>query len=129
MLQVVDFNKQLKDDILQLEKECASICKKLEDVYTDDFQNLGAKVLIDFVRTVKGKVTDQNHILDDNYESYVEIGIEKEEEYFPNAYIPIWRCKKELFQDIGYLTKYDASGMERKINHILQEMLHEKLEV
>lgn len=128
LLQVVEFNKQLKDDIMVLENECASVCKKLEAEYADDFQNLGVKVLLECVRTVKGKVTNQNDILEDFYESYVEIGIEKEEEYYPNAYIPIWRCKKEMFQDIGYLTKYDAARMEGKIRCILEEMLQEKLE-
>lgn len=128
MLQVVEFNKQLKNDIMLLENECASVCKKLEEEYSLDFQNLGVRIMLDCVRTVKGKLTNQNNILEDFYESYVEIGIEKEEEYYPNAYIPIWRCKKEMFQDLGYLTKYDAVGMEKKIRCILQEMLHDKLE-
>lgn len=128
LLQVDEFNKQLEDDIMRLEFEYASICHEIEANYSIEFHKLGAKVSVEFVRTVKGKVTDQNHILEDLYESYIEIGIEKDEEYFPNAYIPIWRCKKEMFQEIGYLTKYDATGIERKIHCIIQEMLQEKRE-
>lgn len=128
MLQIVEFNEQLKDDIILLENECVNICHKLQAMYVDEFQKLGVKIMVECMRTVKGKVTNCKNVFDDHYESFVEIGIEEDDEYFPNAYIPIWRCKKEMFQEIGYLTKYEPSGMEKKIHYIIQEMLHERLE-
>lgn len=125
VLQIVDFNKQLLDHIKELENECTVICKKLESVFFRDFQELHVEIIMDVIRCVKGKKADQQNILDENYASYIEIGIEEEDEYFPNAYIPIWKCKREMFQLIGYLTKADSSAIESKIVSIIQEMLQE----
>lgn len=126
MLQIVDFNQRLLDYIKELENNCTSICEKLETIFVHDFQKLHMHITIDVIRSIKGKEADQEQIFDENYESYIEIGIEEEDEYFPNAYIPIWKCKKEIFQLIGYLTRADCSTIEIKIVSIIQEMLQER---
>lgn len=128
MKQVVEFSQHLKEQINKLENACENISKQLESEYKVQFQGLGAQLLIECIRTIKGKSAKPSQVFEDYYESYIEIGIEKEEEYFPNAYIPIWRCKKELFQETGYLTRYNIEELEGKIKLILEEMLYEKLE-
>ncbi|WP_449622404.1 hypothetical protein [Robertmurraya sp. Marseille-Q9965] len=128
MLQVIDFNNQLKDEILNLENECVEICKRLEEKYRDAFQNVDAHLMIECLRTKKCKIADQTHVFEPCYESFIEIGIEKDDEYYPNAYIPIWRCKSELFHEVGYMTKYNAIEIEMKVDHMILEMLQEKME-
>lgn len=126
LLQVVEFTKQLEDEIKRLENECEKISMWLEEQYRGQFQKLGGQLMIECIRGVKGKSAEPSWVFENNYESFIEIGIEREEEYFPNAYIPIWRCKKELFQETGYLTKYDTTEIEKKITLIIKEMLQEK---
>jgi hypothetical protein len=126
LLQVVEFTKQLKDQIIRLENECEKISMRLEEQYIGQFQDLGVQLMIECIRSVKGKSAQPSQAFENNYESFIEIGIEREDEYFPNAYIPIWRCKKELFQETGYLTKYNTIEIEKKITLIIKEMLQEK---
>ncbi|TKC19572.1 hypothetical protein [Robertmurraya kyonggiensis] len=128
MLQVIDFNKQLKDQIWNLENRCSEMCKQMEEKYSSAFQNLDAHLTIDCLRTLKGKVAEQTNVFDPSYESFIEIGLEKDDEYYPNAYIPIWRCKSELFHEVGYMTKNNLSELERKVDQMLKEMLQERLE-
>lgn len=127
LLQVIEFNKQLKSKIIELENESTIICKKLEQQYREEFQKLGTEITVECLRTLKGQLTEQINVFEEHYESFVEIGIEEDDEYFPNAHIPIWKCKKEMFQQIGYLTKNSSSALENKMNCMIQEILHEKL--
>jgi hypothetical protein len=71
-------------------------------------------------------VAQSSEIYHDCYQSFIEVGIEKDEEFYPNAYIPIWRCKKDFFQKIGYFTNFDIEGIRCKIMLIIEEMLQEK---
>jgi len=126
--QIVNFNEQLKVEIENFEHSCQQMCAFLEEKYQQAFQVYNARLLIEFMRTLKGNLANPTDLDQDCYESFIEIGIEKDDEYFPNAYIPVWRCKKEYFQKIGYYTKYDIEGIERKITLIIEEMLQEKKE-
>lgn len=128
MLQIVDFNEQLEDEIEKLEDDCIEMSKRLEQCYYLIFQKYGVRIIIDLVRNSKGKNVTQPNVFDENYESYIEIALEDNEEYYPNAYIPIWKCKKELFYHIGYMTKWNTKIIEKKIKLILQDMLQEKME-
>ncbi|MDQ0155082.1 hypothetical protein [Robertmurraya andreesenii] len=128
MLQVVELNEQLRDYILNLETASSVICSRLEERYRQEFEKFGVEISIEFLRTRKGKMAESNQIFEEHYESYIEIGIEEEQEYFPNAYIPIWRCRKEMFQNIGYLTKNDPTTIEKKINCLVEEMIHDRIE-
>ena len=128
MLQIVDFNEQLEVEIEKLEDECIEISKRLEQCYCLIFQEYGARIIIELVRNQKEKNVTHPNVFDENYESYIEIALEDNEEYYPNAYIPIWKCKKELFYSIGYMTKWDTKIIEKKIKLILQDMLQERME-
>jgi len=128
LLQVVELNEQLRDYILNLETASSVICSRLEERYRQEFEKFGVEISIEFLRTRKGKMGESNQIFEEHYESYIEIGIEEEQEYFPNAYIPIWRCRKEMFQNIGYLTKNDPTTIEKKINCLVEEMIHDRIE-
>ncbi|MDP4108026.1 MAG: hypothetical protein Q8935_24185, partial [Bacillota bacterium] len=59
-------------------------------------------------------------------ESFIEVGIEHDEEYYPNAYIPIWKCKGEWFQKIGYLTRRNNEQLNSMISSLVKEMLADK---
>lgn len=128
MLQVVDFSEQLEKHIIELETKCEDICIGLQKRFGQDFEKLGVHFIIDFLRTKKGKPAKQSNLFEENYESFFDIGIEENEEYFPNAYIPIWKCKKEMFQLVGYLTKNQPEGIEKKLVKIIIEMFQEKME-
>lgn len=128
MLQIVDFNKQLEDEIEKLEDECIEISKRLEQCYYFTFKKYGVRIIIDLVRNHKGKNVTEPNVFDENYESYIEIALEDNDDYYPNAYIPIWKCKKELLYPIGYMTKWDTKIIEKKIKLILQDMLQERME-
>ncbi|MEQ2529670.1 hypothetical protein WMO40_23650 [Bacillaceae bacterium CLA-AA-H227] len=128
MLQVIDFNNQVKNQILTLENKCSDMCKRMEEKHREEFQKLDAHLTIECLRTLKGKIVDQTSVFEPCYESFIEIGIEKDEEYYPNAYIPIWRCKSELFHEVGYMTKYSFLEIEKKVDYMIQEMLQERLE-
>ncbi|MGG0716870.1 hypothetical protein ABE096_04620 [Robertmurraya massiliosenegalensis] len=128
MRQIVNFNEQLRDEIVNFELACEKMCASFEEKYQQAFQAYNARLLIEFMRTLKGSLANPTDVYQDCYESFIDIGIEKDEEYFPNAHIPVWRCKKEFFQKIGYFTKYDIEGIQQKIALIIEEMLQEKKE-
>lgn len=125
MKQVVDFNEQLREEVIAIENFCEKLANKIEKQYRDHFLPLGSKLMIDLVRLKKGKMVCENELFSDDYESFIEIGIEKDEEYYPNVYIPIWKCKKDWFQLVGYKTKCNEYEMEEKLNRIIVEMIEE----
>lgn len=128
MLQVVDFNEQLEEHIMNLEQACAIIAIKLEEKFRSDFQKIGVDIVVDFIRTVRGQKAEKDDVFVEHYESFIEIGFEEEYEYFPNTYIPIWKIKKEMFQGIGYLTRDGLKDIEGKVECILTEMLQDRQE-
>lgn len=124
MKQITQLDDQLKEKILHLENECQTICQKLEQAYQDHFRQYNYQIVIELVRLKKRNSAINMDIFADDYESFIEIGIEQYDgEYFPNSYIPIWKCKTEWFQKIGYLTK--QNDLEKKLTLIINEMLED----
>ncbi|NHM29335.1 hypothetical protein [Neobacillus terrae] len=124
MKQIVDFDSQLKDKILLLENECQKICEKYKAIYFEKFQ-LGKGLLVDVIRIRKGKSADQDDLFEEDYESFIEIGLEHEGEYYPDGYIPLWKCKSEWLQMTGYLTNRSLSQIEATVSALLTEMLED----
>ncbi|MFE8702067.1 hypothetical protein ACFYKX_15830 [Cytobacillus sp. FJAT-54145] len=128
MKQIIDLNEQVKKSITNLEKECELVGNKLKHIYFERFKSLEAILSIDLVRVQKGKPVGEEKVFAEEYESYLEVGIEEDEEYFPNAYIPIWKCKQEWFQLVGYISECDSKLIEKKLNSILEDMLTERID-
>ncbi|MDZ5474644.1 hypothetical protein SM124_23670 [Bacillus sp. 31A1R] len=125
MKQVVEFNEQLKVTIMELEKTCEHIANQMERKHSKDFSENAQKIIVELVRGMKGKAATENDVFEEDYESYIEVAIECGEEYHPNAYIPIWKCKNEWFQMVGYITTSNSSDIELKLDHIVREILEE----
>lgn len=126
MLQIVHFDENLKNEVFHIENNCEKLCKMVEQQFEQRFFQIGMEVSVELLRTFKGKQADKGQIFFPGYESFIEIGLIKENEYFPNAYIPIWKCKNEMFYQIGYLTRFDIKNIEMKLNHILNEVYLER---
>ena|SRR5213080_1634514 len=124
--QIIQVNDEQKQKIIELEKKCEAICLALEQKYQPEFKRLGQQLVIELIRKKKGKPTTDLDILEIDYESFIEVGIEHNEEYFPNAYIPIWKCKGEWFQKIGYLTRRSSQQLEAMVSLLVKEMLSDK---
>lgn len=129
LLQIVKFDEQLKEQILELEEICISICEKLQAAFSLEFLKLNVELTVSLIRSRKGKNAEPSNILDDHYESFIEIGLVECQEYFPNAYIPIWKLKQDMFEKIGYITEYNAIELEEKLTRIINEMYEERIEV
>ncbi|MDP4083583.1 MAG: hypothetical protein Q8934_03100 [Bacillota bacterium] len=125
MKQVIQLDQQLKERILNMETEFETICKKLEKANQKYFERYEYQIVIELIRVKSGKGAKSLDIFEDDYESFIEIGIEHEGEYYPNTYIPIWKCKTEWFQKIGYLTKQNNVDLENKLQLIIKEMLED----
>lgn len=123
--QIVHFDETLKERIKTMEMDCDRLSKKLLTMYAQKFQMYGIRLIVELIRLQKGKPVKDCEVFAENYESFIELGVETDEEYFPNAYIPIWKCKKEMFQFIGYLTSFDIQTIEIKMSYIIEEMLQE----
>jgi hypothetical protein len=111
---------------MDLEKKCELICRGLEQKYQSEFNQHNQQLVIEFMRTLNGQTVTNQNLLDINYESSIEIGVEQDDEYYPNTTIPIWKCKSEWFQKIGYLTRRDANQLEEMISSIVMEMLDDE---
>lgn len=124
MKQIIHFDERLKEDILKLEDACEKVCHSLQEKYQREFESYGQKLVLELIRSKKGKRQPEGECFEDDYESFIEIGVEQEEDYFPNGYIPLWKCKEEWFQKTGYMTEKD----EAKIQAIVLEMVKEMIE-
>jgi hypothetical protein len=124
--QIIQVDDEQKRKIIELEQECEAIGKTLVPKYQPEFKRLDQQLVIELIRKKKGKYVTVLNILDIDYESFIEIGIEQGEEYYPNAYIPIWKCKSEWFQKIGYLTRRTPEQLENMISSLVVEMLADK---
>lgn len=124
--QIIQINDEQKQKIIEIEKECEIICQELEEKYQFEFKYNDKQLVIELIRMKKGKLATALDILEVDYESFIEIGIEQEEEYYPNAYIPIWKCKGEWFQKIGYLTRRTKEQLVIMISSLVKEMLADK---
>jgi hypothetical protein len=123
--QIIHLEKQLEEDIIYLEKNCDIICRRLEQKFQAKFEQCGHRIVIELIRIKNGKNACALDVFESDYESFIEVGLEHDNEYFPNCYIPLWKCKTEWFQKIGYLTKRNTSEIEKIIDLIAFEMLED----
>ncbi|GLB61151.1 hypothetical protein [Cytobacillus sp. NCCP-133] len=126
MKQIVELHEETRKKISFLEEECQKLAEKLQNKYKQDFEPVYEQLVVDLIRTIKGKSAANEDVFTMDYESFLEVGIETEEDYFPNAYIPIWKCQQEMFQPVGYLTNLDLNSIEKKMNVMIEEMLAER---
>jgi hypothetical protein len=124
--QIIQIDDEQKQRIIEIEKECEKICLELEEKFQSEFQKIDKQLVIELIRKKKGKLATALDILETDYESFIEVGIEHSEEYYPNAYIPIWKCKGEWFQKIGYLTRRTKEQLTNMISSLIKEMLDDK---
>ncbi|WP_102274899.1 hypothetical protein [Cytobacillus massiliigabonensis] len=122
MKQISHLNEQIKQEIINIELECERLGQKLQSANKEDFKELKENIVIELIREVKGRPATRDDIFEENYESYLEVGVEKEDVYFPNAYIPVWKCKREIFHTIGLLMSDDLNFLEKKLSKIITEM-------
>ncbi|MCC3648045.1 MULTISPECIES: hypothetical protein [Bacillaceae] len=128
MKQVVKLNEESRRQISDIEQKCEKLAEKLLNKYKTDFQTEEENLAVDLVRTIKGRHASENDVFENDYESILELGIETEDEFFPNAYIPIWKCKQEMFHSVGYLTNLDMDSIEKKMMLMIEEMLADRVE-
>lgn len=128
MKQVVKLNEESRRQISDIEQKCEKLAEKLLNKYKTDFQTEEKYLAVDLVRTIKGRHASENDVFENDYESILELGIETEDEFFPNAYIPIWKCKQEMFHSVGYLTNLDIDSIEKKMILMIEEMLADRVE-
>ncbi|MBP3041604.1 hypothetical protein J9303_19370 [Bacillaceae bacterium Marseille-Q3522] len=126
MKQIVQIDEQLKSSILELESACEQICLRLTEKYRKYFSSLSLHLTMEFVRQRKGRRATKDETFKAPYESYIEIGFESESVYYANAYIPIWKCKDDLFQLIGYITECQISEISCQAERILLDILKEE---
>jgi hypothetical protein len=126
--QVVKLNEESRRQISDIEQKCEKLAEKLLNKYKTDFQTEEENLAVDLVRTIKGRHASENDVFENDYESILELGIETEDEFFPNAYIPIWKCKQEMFHSVGYLTNLDMDSIEKKMMLMIEEMLADRVE-
>jgi hypothetical protein len=124
--QIIQIDDEQKQKIMAIEKECEIICRELGEKYQPEFNKMDKQLIIELIRKKKGKPAAATDILETDYESFIEVGIEHDEEYYPNAYIPIWKCKGEWFQKIGYLTRRNNEQLNSIISSLVKEMLADK---
>jgi hypothetical protein len=123
--QIIHLDKQLEEDIIHFERDCEIICRKLEQKFQAKFEELDPQIVIELIRIKNGQSAGSLDVFEDDYESFIELGLEHEGEYFPNSYIPLWKCKTEWFQRIGYLTNRNLHEIEKIIVLIANEMLED----
>ncbi|KAF0826132.1 hypothetical protein V7200_14305 [Cytobacillus firmus] len=128
MKQVVKLNEETRRQISNIEQKCEELAEKLFHKYKTDFQTEEENLAVDLVRTIKGRHASENEVFEIDYESILELGIETEDDFFPNAYIPIWKCKQEMFHSVGYLTNLDIDSIEKKMLIMIEEMLADREE-
>ncbi|MDP4162540.1 MAG: hypothetical protein Q8898_05485 [Bacillota bacterium] len=126
MKQIIHFDDHLMDKIIHLERECENLSKRLKDQFSNKFGS-GQTLVIEMVRIRKCKIADYSELFEEDYESFIEIGIETEGDYFPNAHIPLWKCKFEWLQKIGYLTNRNGKEIESTLKELLNELIEDNV--
>ncbi|HWO76269.1 MAG TPA: hypothetical protein VNM69_10295 [Bacillus sp. (in: firmicutes)] len=125
MKPILQLNETMRTKVQSLESECERICKKLVNEYNHTFSQLGVTLNIELVRTRKHFEVSQDQLFSKDYHSFIEIGIEKNNEYFTNSVVSIWKCKEEWFNLVGFITENTAEKIEQNIREIIQEMIHD----
>ncbi|EIJ78528.1 hypothetical protein PB1_13259 [Bacillus methanolicus PB1] len=95
MRQIFQLDDKLRTEIMEFEKSCEEICRSQQKKFEDLFNKKRKRLTVELIREKKGKIAAANDIFEENYESYIETGIEEDGEYFPDAYIPVWKCLKK----------------------------------
>ncbi|MEH7124818.1 hypothetical protein V7127_16455 [Bacillus sp. JJ1773] len=122
MKQIVHLNEQIRQEVARIEEQCENLGRKLQGKYEDDFRILSESLMIELIREKKGKSASKEDLFLDSYNSYLEIGVEKNGVYYPNGYIPIWKCKMEMFHPVGYLINLNMSSLEKKLQKMIVEI-------
>ncbi|RHW42250.1 hypothetical protein D1B31_06395 [Neobacillus notoginsengisoli] len=126
MEQIIHFDDQLKERVLEMEFACENLCKTLQEKFQPNFDLHGIKLILELIRSKKGKRLPPGACFEDDYESVIEIGVEQEDDYYPNGYIPLWKCKEEWFQKTGYLTDKNLIEIGRMIEAMVIEILEDQ---
>ncbi|WP_053599209.1 hypothetical protein [Bacillus sp. FJAT-18017] len=122
---IIHFDNKLKEEIKNLEAGCVQVCISVCNEYQPHFKEREQQLVLELMRTQKGNRKADKDCFEDEYESFIEIGIEQDEDYFPNGYIPIWKCKEEWFQKTGYLTDKNLNELEEVLRAMVLEMLED----
>ncbi|WNS73876.1 hypothetical protein RRV45_13205 [Bacillus sp. DTU_2020_1000418_1_SI_GHA_SEK_038] len=122
MKQIVHLNEQIRQEVATVENECEELGKILQGKYENNFSMLTEKLIIELLREKKGKSATQEDLFSDSYKSYLEIGVEINGIYYPNGYIPIWKCKMEMFHTVGYLINLNLNSLEKKLQKMIEEI-------
>lgn len=125
MNQIIHLDNQLEEDIILFEKDCEIICGKLEQKFQAKFGQAEKQIVIELIRIKNGNSAGPLDVFNDDYESFIELGLEYDGEYYPNCYIPLWKCKTEWFLKTGYLTNRNINEIEKIIGLIANEMLED----
>lgn len=122
MKRIVHLNEQIKLEIAMFENQCEDLGKMLQGRYENDFHKLTETLIIELIREKRGRPVTQEELFSDSYKSYIEIGVEIDEVYYPNGYIPIWKCQIEMFHPIGYLINLNLENIEKKLQEMIIEI-------
>jgi hypothetical protein len=122
MRQLTSMNEEVKSRIISFERQCELLCQDLYHQYRDCFKNSG-ELVVDFLRKKKCKIASATEMFDPGYESFIEIGIERDEEFYSYQYITIWKCRNEWCQRIGYSTPFSIEELRQTIVHTIEEMM------
>lgn len=125
MRQIVHLTEQIKCEVGNFEDICAETGRKLQKTYENEFRGLGEILMIELIREIKGNPARNEDLFSDGYESYLEIGVENNGVYFPNGYIPIWKCKQEMFHHVGNLINLSLEALESKLKQMIEEIFED----
>ena len=93
MKQIIHLNEQIRQEIISIEAECERLGEKLKEKYKNDFEIINERIVIELIREIKGKAAARDDIFIVNYESYLELGVEKENMYFVWSNDPLIKRK------------------------------------
>ncbi|MEK5106172.1 hypothetical protein MHI57_05315 [Cytobacillus sp. FSL K6-0129] len=120
MRQIVQMNDNMKKEVVQVEQTCEMLIAEMLRHYKQH-----EHLVIEFIRCKKGKEAQHDQCLESDYQSFIEVGLEEEDEYFPHGYIPVWKCKQEEFQKIGYITDDTYEIIKNKLSNMIEETIAE----
>ncbi|GAA0336369.1 hypothetical protein GCM10008967_28420 [Bacillus carboniphilus] len=130
MKPILELNQDIQNKIQEIEHQCEFLCKQVSSLFTNNFKEHDLELIVEFLRTKNKHVTKEQNYFQKEYHSFIEVGIEKDGEYIPNARLSIWKCKEEWFKLVGYITEYPTEKIEEFVKETIKEMmvdLNEKL--
>jgi hypothetical protein len=123
--QITHLDNEVKQLVHEKEELCEKLCSYFHFLYGQDFEKYHVKLVVEVIRERGCCLVSRQEIFEKGYTSYIEIGLEMGGEYYPNESIPIWKCKGELFHQVGYLTTDTKEELSRKIDETIKSMLEE----